>query len=39
LQAAYDLRVAELSVGVTIERAVKPRQATKNSRVTHAPIS
>ena len=39
LQAAYDLRVAELSVGVTIERAVKPRRGAKNSRLTHAPIS
>ena len=39
LQAAFDLRVAELSAGTTIERAVKPRRATENSRVTHAPIS
>jgi len=37
LQAAYDLRVAELSAGKTIERVVKPRRAAKNSRVTHAP--
>ncbi|HSB32496.1 MAG TPA: HigA family addiction module antitoxin [Candidatus Sulfobium mesophilum] len=27
LQAAYDLRVAELAAGETIERQVKPRQA------------
>ncbi|HSB05881.1 MAG TPA: HigA family addiction module antitoxin [Thermodesulfobacteriota bacterium] len=27
LQAAYDLRVAELAAGKTIERQVKPRQA------------
>ena len=39
LQAAYDLRVAELSAGKTIERVVKPRRAAKNSRVTHAPVS
>ncbi len=39
LQAAYDLRVAELSTGATIVRAVKPRRAAKNSRITHAPIS
>jgi len=39
LQAAYDLRVAELSAGATIVRAVKPRRAAKNSRVTQAPIS
>jgi addiction module HigA family antidote len=39
LQAAYDLRVAELAAGEAIVRAVKPRRAAKNSRVTHAPIS
>jgi addiction module HigA family antidote len=39
LQAAYDLRVAELAAGETIERVVKPRRAAKNSRVTHAPVS
>ena len=33
LQAAYDLRVAELAGGRTIERVVKPRRATKHSRV------
>jgi len=33
LQAAYDLRVAELAVGKTIERVVKPRQAVKHSGV------
>ena len=37
LQTAYDLRVAELAAGETIERVVKPRRAAKNSRVTHAP--
>jgi addiction module HigA family antidote len=39
LQAAYDLRVAELAAGENIERVVKPRRAAKNSRVTHAPVS
>ena len=39
LQAAYDLRVAELAVGKTIERVVKPRRATKQSGVTHVQIS
>ena len=39
LQAAYDLRMAELAVGETIERVVKPRRVAKNSRVTHAPVS
>ena len=37
LQTAYDLRLAELAAGKTIERVVKPRRAAKNSRVTHAP--
>jgi len=39
LQTAYDLRLAELAAGETIERVVKPRRAAKNSRVTHAPVS
>ena len=39
LQAAYDLRVAELAAGGTIKRVVKPRRAAKSSRVTHAPVS
>ena len=39
LQAAYDLRVAELAAGRTIERAVKPRLAAKHSDVTHVPVS
>jgi addiction module HigA family antidote len=33
LQAAYDLRVAELAAGRTIERAVKPRRTAKHSGV------
>jgi addiction module HigA family antidote len=33
LQAAFDLRVAELAVGKTIERVVKPRRAVKHSGV------
>ena len=33
LQAAYDLRMAELAAGATINRVVKPRRATKHSRV------
>jgi len=33
LQAAYDLRVAELAAGRTIARVVKPRRATKHSGV------
>src|SRR5512139_284318 len=33
LQAAYDLRVAELAAGATINRVVKPRRAAKHSRV------
>ena len=32
LQAAYDLRVAELVAGETIERLVKPRRTAKHSR-------
>jgi len=39
LQASYDLRVAELAAGETIERVVKPRRATKQSGVTHVQIS
>ncbi len=39
LQAAYDLRVAELAAGQTIERVVKPRQNKKRSSLTHAPVS
>ncbi len=37
LQTAYDLRVAELAVGRSIERAVKPRREAKHSAVTHVP--
>ena len=33
LQAAYDLRVAELAAGRTIERAEKPRRTAKHSGV------
>ena len=33
LQAAYDLRVAELAAGATINRMVKPRRPAKRSRV------
>ena len=39
LQATYDLRVAELAAGETIERLVKPRRTAKQSSVTHAPVS
>ena len=39
LQAAYDLRVAELAAGQTIERVVKPRRTAKHSGVTRAPVS
>ena len=39
LQASYDLRVAELAAGETIERVVKPRRAAKQSSVTHVPVS
>ncbi|OGP59251.1 MAG: addiction module antidote protein, HigA family [Deltaproteobacteria bacterium RBG_13_52_11b] len=39
LQASYDLRVAELAAGETIERDVKPRRTAKQSSVTHVPVS
>ena len=39
LQTAYDLRMAELAGGETIERVVKPRRAAKNLRVIQASIS
>jgi addiction module HigA family antidote len=39
LQASYDLRVAELAAGETIDRVVKPRRAAKQSRATHVQIS
>ena len=39
LQASYDLRVAELAAGRTIERVVKPRPAAKQSSATHVPLS
>ena len=38
LQAAYDLRVAELAAGRSIKRAVKPRRESKHSTVTHVPV-
>ena len=34
LQATYDLRVAELAAGETIDRVVKPRRVAKHSAVT-----
>jgi len=37
LQAAYDLRVAELTSGEAIEHLVKPRRDMKHPRLTHAP--
>ena len=39
LQAAYDLRVVELSAGQTIDRVVKPRRTAKHSGATHASVS
>ena len=39
LQAAYDLRVAELAAGRSIERAVKPRREVKHSAATHVSVS
>ena len=39
MQAAYDLRVAELAIGETIERVVKPRRTAKRSGVSHASAS
>ena len=41
LQAAYDLRVAELAAGETIARVVKPRSAAKHchSDITHPSVS
>jgi antitoxin HigA-1 len=39
LQAAYDLRVAELAAGQIIERIRKPRRTTKQSGPVHARVS
>ena len=35
LQATYDLRVAELAAGETIQRVVKPRRPAKRSSIIH----
>jgi addiction module HigA family antidote len=39
LQASYDLRVAELAAGETMERVVKLRRAAKQPWVEHVQIS
>ncbi len=39
LQAAYDLRVAEVAAGRSINRAVKPRRKEKHSAATHVSAS